>query len=222
MESIRVLIVDDHVVVRKGIQMIINTEPDITVAGEAEDGDAALSQVARLRPDIVLMDLVMPNKNGIEAVTEIKRAYPEVKVIVLTTYEDDTLINASMEAGADGYLLKNADGEALLQAIRFSYAGAMMPLDPAVAHRLFKEPPTSPATHNAGLTRREKEVLELVAQGLSNRDVAHNLSLSSGTVKLHVSHILGKLNVSSRTEAAVLATQMGLVPGNGHSKKVEL
>ena len=211
MKRTRVLIVDDHAVVRKGIQMIANTEPTIEVVGEAEDGYEAIRQVESHRPDIVLMDLVMPQPDGIKATLKIKHDFPDIKVIVLTTFEDDVKIKAAMEAGADGYLLKDANGETLLRAIREVQRGEM-PLHPHIARRLVKYAADGVHPNGTGcLTNREKDVLQFVARGLSNRAVAHALHISEGTVKIHVSNILGKLNVSSRTEAAVLATQIGLV-----------
>ena len=211
MDNIRVLIADDHAVVRQGIRMITNTEPSIQIVGEAEDGMEAVRQAKALNPDVILMDLVMPHGGGVEAITKIKPDYPHIKIIVLTTFEDGDRINAAVEAGADGYLLKDADGEALLQAIYSAQRGEM-PLHPRVARQLFsgRSKQAQPAS-GTRLTEREKQVLQLVAKGLSNKEVAQLLQLTEGTVKVHVSNILGKLNVSTRTEAAVLATQMGLV-----------
>jgi DNA-binding NarL/FixJ family response regulator len=211
MEPIRVLIVDDHIMVRVGLHMMISTEPTIKVVGEAKDGQDAIGQVKCLLPDIVLMDLVMPQGGGIEAIAEIKRSYPDIKIIVLTTFDDDIKINAAMEAGADGYLLKDADGEALLYAIEAAQQGEM-PLHPRIARRLIRGEDNVHGTNEIShLTEREKEVLRLVAQGLSNKTVAEGLNLSEGTVKIHMSHILAKLHVSSRIEAALWATQKGLV-----------
>lgn len=210
MKQIRVLIVDDHAVVRLGIQMMINTEPTIKVVGEAKDGQEAIRQVKHLRPDIVLMDLVMPQGDGVEAIAETKRDYPEVKIIVLTTFDDDLKIHAAMKAGADGYLLKDADGEALLRAIRSVQQGEM-PLHPRIARRLIRGEAKPNGTNGIGhLTEREKEILQLVAKGCSNKIVAQDLNLSEGTVKVHVSNIFAKLGVSSRLEAALWATQKGL------------
>jgi DNA-binding NarL/FixJ family response regulator len=209
--QIRVLIVDDHIVVRKGIRMIVETEPTMRIIGEAKDGQEAVRQVKGLRPDVILMDLVLPQEDGIEAIIKIRRIDPNVKIIVLTTFEDSIRINAAMEAGADGYLLKDADGEVLLQAIQAVRQGDM-PLHPRVARQLFKGMTQQvDANGNGHLTEREKEVLQLVTRGMSNKAVAQVLHLSEGTVKVHISNILGKLNVSSRTEAAVRASQMGLV-----------
>jgi DNA-binding NarL/FixJ family response regulator len=210
-KPIRVLIADDHAVVRKGIQMIVNTEPAIEMIGEAEDGQSAFRQVESLQPDVVLMDLVMPGEDGIKVITQIKHMWPDIKVIVLTTFGDEGRINAALEAGADGYLLKDADGEALLRAIKTVQQGDM-PLHPRVA-RHFVNAATQQVDTNGFdcLTEREKEVLRLVAKGLSNKAISQALDLKEGTVKIYVSNILAKLNVATRTEAAVWAIQMGLV-----------
>ncbi len=214
MEKIRVLIVDDHTVVRQGIRMIASTEPVIEIVGEAKNGQSAVKQVKCLQPDVVLMDLAMPEQNGISAITEIKRTHPEIKIIVLTVFEDSDRIKSAMESGADGYLLKDADGEALLQAIQAAHRGEM-PLNPRIARYLFGGGKGHLSPDGVGrLTAREKEVLQLVAKGWSNRDVGQALNLAEGTVKVHVSNILGKLNASSRTEAAVWAAQVGLISPN--------
>jgi DNA-binding NarL/FixJ family response regulator len=211
MNRIRVLVVDDHTVVRTGIQLLISTEPIIQVIGEAKDGGEAVRQTQILQPDIILMDLVMPQGGGIEAIAQIKRRYPKIKIIVLTTYEDKFRINAALEAGADGYLLKDADGVALLQAIQAAQQGGL-PLHPRVAYQVIKGKTKHDYMSRANyLTAREKEVLQLVARGLDNKDVAQTLNLSESTVKTHVSKILSKLNVSGRIEAAIIAVQIGLV-----------
>ena len=211
MNYTRVLIVDDHGVVRKGIQMFLATEPSIQVVGEAGDGQGAIRKATDLRPDVILMDLVMPHGDGVEAIAEIKRRIPNVKIIVLTTFKDGARINAALQAGADGYLLKDADGDALLQAIHAVQQGNA-PLDPYVARHLVSNVTQhKDADGIKNLTEREKEVLSLVAQGLSNRAVARALNLSEGTARIHVSNILGKLNALSRTEAAVRAVQLGLI-----------
>lgn len=212
MNQTRVLVVDDHAIVRKGIWMFLSTELSIQMVGEAVDGQDAVRKAKSLQPDVILMDLVMPNEDGIEAIAEIKRCMPSVKIIVLTTFGDEAKVNAAMEAGADGYLLKDADGEELLQAIHAVQEGDM-PLHPHVTRHLVKgdvarHRDTNRAEH---LTDREKDVLRLVAKGLSNKGIAQVLSLCEGTVKVHVSNILSKLDVSSRTEAAVRAIQMGLI-----------
>jgi DNA-binding NarL/FixJ family response regulator len=210
MKLTRVLIVDDHAIVRKGIQMLLDSEPAIQVVGEAQNGEEVLAQIEQLQPDVVLMDLVMPGEDGIEATALIKRHYPEVKVIVLTTFNDPLRIMAALRAGADGYLLKDADGEALLQAVQAVQKGGM-PLHPAIASYIRETLEQADMTRLYSLTEREKEVLQLVAKGLSNKEVAHKLSLTEGTVRVYVSHIFDKLNVSSRTEAAVQAAKIGLV-----------
>ncbi|MCL4295428.1 MAG: response regulator transcription factor [Anaerolineae bacterium] len=213
MERIRVLVVDDHTVVRTGIQMLVSTEPAIQIVGEAKNGREAIYLAQVLQPDIIVMDLVMPEKNGIEAIAQIKRDYPGIKILVLTTFEDEIQINAALEAGADGYQLKDANGEALLHAIRATQMGDM-PLHPRVARYLFKfkAPRESISLSRVnGLTEREREVLQLIARGLGNKEIAQILNLTTGTVKIHVSNILSKLKVSTRTEASVLAAQAGLV-----------
>lgn len=212
MKPTRLLIVDDHAVVRKGILMFLSTDPSIQIIGEAEDGHKAVSIAKSFQPDVILIDLVMPGGNGLKAITELKNCCPHIKIIVLTTFSDEIKFRAALEAGADGYLLKDADGEALLQAIQAVQRGDT-PLHPGVTGHLIKRV-TEENEHNGSnghLTEREEEVLKLVARGLSNQAVAEVLQLSKGTVKVHVSHILSKLNVTSRTQAAMLAVQMGLI-----------
>ena len=212
MTQTRLLIVDDHVVVRKGIQSVLSAEPSISVVGEAEDGEEAIRKAKSLKPDVILMDLVMPGVDGVAAIAEIKRCIPDVKIIVLTSFEDDVKIDAAMGAGADGYLLKDVGRHALAQAIRTVRQGDL-PLAPHVArHRVRTAVKSKKATGHSPLTKREEEVLRLVARGLGNRAVAEALNIGEGTVKVHMANILHKLNVSSRTEAAVLALQTGLVP----------
>jgi NarL family two-component system response regulator LiaR len=192
--------------------MIVNTEPDIQVVGEAKDGGDAANMAKRLKPDIVIMDLVVSRENGMAAISTLKKHDPDVKIIVLTTFDDEQMVLAALSAGADGYLLKDADSEALLNAIQ-AVQRDEMPLDPRIARYLFRGGIFRNGTNkkSPGLTARETEVLQLVARGWSNKAVAHELCLTEGTVKVHVSNILGKLKVSSRTEAAVLATQLGIV-----------
>lgn len=210
MKPTRVLIVDDHAVVREGMRMILGTEHTIQIVGEARDGLEAVRQAAALQPDIILMDLVMP-ADGIEAITAIKRHFSHIKIIVLTTFEDEIRINAAMRAGADGYLLKEADGEVLLKAIQMIQQGET-PLHPRVINHLVKNvAKQNGANRLVRLTEREKEVLQLMAQGMSNKTVAQALTLSEGTVKIHVKNIFNKLHISNRTEAAILAAQMGLI-----------
>jgi NarL family two-component system response regulator LiaR len=211
MKQIRVLIVDDHIVVRRGIQMFLDTDSSIQVVGEASCGQDAVRKAKSLQPDIVLMDLVLPRLNGIEVIAEIKRCLrlSNLKIIVLTTFVDEARVTAALEAGADGYLLKDADGDALLDAIHAVRRGDM-PIHSQVTRHLVGSV-TKRKDGNSHLTEREKEVLQLVAKGLSNKAIAQVLNLSNGTVKVHVSNILGKLKASSRTEAAVQALQSGLI-----------
>jgi two-component system, NarL family, response regulator LiaR len=210
-KPIRVFIADDHSVVRQGIQMLLSTEPTIEIVGEAASGEQAVELVPPLAPDVVLMDLVMPGGGGVPAITALKRHDPNIRILVLTTFEDEDNVRAALEAGADGYLLKDAGGEALLNAIRAARRGDM-PLDPHVtAHvvRAANNPP--PANASVHLSEREMQVLRYIADGLTNRQIAQHLGISPGTAKVHVSSILAKLNVTSRTEAAVRAVQLGIL-----------
>lgn len=211
MKPIRLLIADDHSIVRKGILMFLKTERSVQIIGEAESGRDAVRQARDLKPDVVLMDLVMPNGDGIEATAKLKKELPHIKIIILSTFKKEEDVRTVMAAGADGYLLKDADGEALLQAIQVVQHGDM-PLHPSVARHLVQGGAKKNGVNgNSHLTGREKEVLELVATGLSNKAIAETLNLSKGTVKIHVSNILGKLHVASRTEAAMVAMQNGLI-----------
>jgi DNA-binding NarL/FixJ family response regulator len=191
--------------------MFLETDPSIQIVGEAEDCQDAVRKATSLQPDVILMDLVMPHGDGIEAIAEIKRHNPDLKIVVLTTFGDESRVGAAMEAGANGYLLKDADGGALLQAVHAVRQGDM-PIHPRVAQYIVRNFAKHNGTNgNKSLTEREKEILQLVSQGLSNKAIAQILSLSAGTVKVHVSNILEKLGVSNRTEASVLALQMGLI-----------
>jgi len=210
MEKVRILIVDDHLVVRKGVQILLDTEPDIKIVGEAKDADNAVRLNRQLQPSVILMDLMLPGKNGLEIIAEIKRDNPGVKVIVLTSFEDEEKIQAAMSTSVDGYLLKNADGEELLQAIWAVQKGDM-PLHPRVARYLFTTQQSTSSSNGLYLTERETEIIRLVAQGLSNKEVAHKLNLTEGTVKSYVSQILTKLKVSTRTEAALWAAKKGMI-----------
>jgi len=210
---IRVLVCDDQHVVCEGLRAILSAGPEIEVVGTAQDGAEAVESVARLRPDVVLMDLRMPVQNGIQATRAIRSRHPEVRVLVLTTYDADEWVFDAIRAGASGYLLKDATRETLLAAIAGTAAGKTF-VDPAVAGRLFahvageKAPPASAAL--ATLTERERDVLRLLGRGLSNPDIATALSLSEGTVRNHVSAVLAKLDLRDRTQAAVLALRSGL------------
>lgn len=217
MKPICVLIVDDHPVVRKGLELLLEIEPGLTIVGEANDANSAIQLNKQLQPHIILMDLMLPGKNGIEAIAQIKSDNPNVKVIVLTSFEDKEMILAVMDTGIDGYLLKNAEGEALLQAIRAVQKGDM-PLDPRVTRYLLEFGQNANSPNGLHLTERERQTLELITQGLSNKDVAYQLSITEGTVKSYVRQIFGKLGVSTRTEAAMWATRSGLISGSNNQK----
>ena len=209
----RVIICDDQTIVRDGLAMLLKLEPDIDIVGTAEDGAEAVEMVAAKKPELILMDLKMPIMNGVEATRQIVAKYPEVKVLVLTTYADDEWVFDAIQAGASGYLLKDTPREELIKAVRGTAAGKTY-VDPSVAGKVLEQissRQTQPATLiTAKLTQREVEVLRLIAKGSSNADIADRLSLSDGTVRNHVSAILSKLGVSDRTQAAVIAIQHGL------------
>ena len=214
MNPIRLLIVDDHVVVRKGIQMLLDTESSVQVVGEAENSQDAIRKARSLKPDVILMDLVMPEGDGIQAIAEIKRCIGTIKIIVLTMFHDETKINAAIEAGADGYLLKDADGDELIRAIHAVQQGGM-PFDPQVVrHLVTKVAKSKDTSENSRLTKREEEVLRLVAKGMSTKAVARALCIEEGTARVHIHNILLKLGVSSRTGAAIWALQMGILPSD--------
>ncbi len=209
--SIRVLIVDDHAIVRKGIRALLSTEADIEVVGEAEDGAWAVDQAKKLQPDVVLMDLVMPQMDGIEATGRITADCPDTRVLVLTSFAADDKVFPAIKAGALGYLLKDSGPEDLVQAIQQVHRGEPS-LDPSIARKVLLElsrPPKKPLTTDP-LTEREMEILRLVAQGKSNRDMAEELVITEATARTHVSNILSKLHLASRTQAALYALREGL------------
>lgn len=205
--AIRILICDDHPVVRAGLQGMLAGQPDFVVVGEASDGVEAVAQVAALAPDVVLMDLRMPGGDGTQATTAIRAAYPATRVLVLTTYESDADIVRAVEAGAAGYLLKDAPREELFRAIRAAARGEA-PFAPAVALRLVSRLRTP---IDETLSTRELEVLNLVAQGASNRAIGKALHISEATVKSHLIHIFSKLGVDDRTAAVTAAVRRGLL-----------
>ena len=221
--TIRVLLVDDQALVRTGFRMIINTEPDLEVVGEAEDGRQAIIQTHRLQPDVVLMDIRMPEMDGVEATRQL--AGPGVphptKVIILTTFDLDEYVVEALRAGASGFLLKDASATTLVEAIRVVARGEAL-LAPTVTRRLLDRfAPRLPAvdplvTHNlATLTERELEILKLIARGLSNQEIATRLFLAETTVKTHVSNLLAKLQLRDRIQAVVLAYDTGIVRPGG-------
>jgi two-component system, NarL family, response regulator LiaR len=210
---IRVLIADDHAVVRQGLRTFLELQDEIEVVGEARDGAEALAAVERLEPDVALMDLVMPGLGGVEAIEELRRRGLPTRVIVLTSFVDDDKLFPAVRAGAAGYLLKDVEPSELVRAIRAAHAGES-PLDPAVAGRLMEEVAERRADRREELTAREREVLALITRGRPNKVIARELGVSEKTVKTHVSNILGKLGVADRTQAALYAVRAGLVRGD--------
>lgn len=210
--SIRILIADDHAVVRQGLQMFLGFEDDFEVVGEAANGKQAVELAHKYLPDVVLMDLLMPEMNGIAATEAIRQALPDTEVIALTSVLEDASVVGAIRAGAIGYLLKDTDSAELIRAIKAAAAGQVQ-LSPKAAARLMREvrAPESPES----LTERETEVLRLIAAGLSNREIAQRLVIGEKTVKTHVSSILSKLGVTSRTQAALYAARIGLANGLG-------
>jgi DNA-binding NarL/FixJ family response regulator len=211
--TIRILLADDHVLVRQGTRELLEREADLTVVAEAGDGEDAVRLACEHSPDVALMDIAMPVLNGIEATRRIKAAMPHVSVLALSAYDDDQYVFALLEAGAAGYLLKNVGADALVKAIRAVAAGEAV-LDPSIARRVasrFARPEDARAGGNPldQLTERELEVLRLAARGLKNQEIANELSLSVRTVQTHLSNIFGKMGVGSRTEAVLEALKRG-------------
>ena len=206
---IRILIADDHSVVRQGLRMFLALDPELEVIGEATNGAEALQQARNLHPDVVLMDVLMPVMDGVTATGKIRAELPDTEVIALTSVLDDGTVVGAVKAGAIGYLLKDTQADELCRAIKAAAAGQVQ-LSPQAAARLVREVrmPDVPAT---GLTERETDVLRLLAEGKANKEIAASLSIGEKTVKTHVSAILGKLGVQSRTQAALYAAQSGLV-----------
>jgi NarL family two-component system response regulator LiaR len=215
-ETIRILIADDHAIVREGLRALIATEPGMTLAGEAADGEAAVHLFEALRPDVALLDLVMPRKDGMAAIRDIKAQHPQARILVLTSFAEDEQVFPAIKAGALGYLLKDSSPQELLQAIREVYRGDSC-LDPVIARRLIQEfqRPVGQPPQTEPLSERELEVLELVAEGLSNHEIARGLVISERTVRNHVGNILAKLHLANRTQAALYAIRSGLAKANG-------
>jgi NarL family two-component system response regulator LiaR len=206
--TIRIVIADDHSVVRRGLRMFLQLDPELEVVGEAADGAEAVRLARQLQPDIILMDLLMPVMDGITATATVRRELPETEVLALTSVLEDASVVGAVRAGAIGYLLKDTQADALCRAIKAAAAGQVQ-LTPQAAARLMQvvSAPDSPEA----LTERETEVLRLVAQGLANKQIAHSLHIAEKTVKVHVSNILSKLGVQSRTQATLYAIRIGLV-----------
>ncbi len=210
-ETIRVLIADDHAVVREGLRGLITSEPGMEIVGEAADGVEAVAKARSMKPDVILLDLVMPRMGGLEAIGEITGENPEARILVLTSFSEDDKVFPAIKAGALGYLLKDSSPQELLQAIREVYRGESS-LHPTIARKLIRElsqPSELPPTEEP-LTGREVEVLRLVAQGLANQEIAEKLVISARTVRNHVSNILDKLHLANRTQAALYALREGL------------
>ena len=210
-ETMRVLVVDDHEIVREGLRTILSLEPDIELIGEARDGVEGVEKALALSPDVILIDLVMPRKDGIQAIREIKEQMPQVRILVLTSFAEDSHVFPAIEAGALGFLLKDTTSATLIQAIRIVYRDEPS-LHPTVARKLMEA-----RKHKAQsdeqiepLTRREQQILALLAKGLTNQGIADQLVLSELTVRTHVSNILAKLNLENRTQAALYALRHGM------------
>ncbi|MQA75667.1 MAG: response regulator [Solirubrobacterales bacterium] len=210
-EPIRVLVVDDHAVVREGLRTYLELQDGVAVVGEAGDGEAAIREAQALRPDVILMDLVMPRLDGAAAMRELRRLLPATRVIVLTSFADDARLLPAIRAGAAGYLLKDAEPREVVRAIRAASAGEAL-LDPSVAARVVEAIARPAAAEPAErLTPRERQVLGLIARGMPNKLIARELGIAEKTVKTHVGHVLAKLAVSDRTQAALYAVRTGLV-----------
>ncbi len=210
-ETIRILIADDHAVVREGLRALIGTEPNMEVVGEAGDGEEAVLMASSLHPDVILLDMVMPRKEGLAAIVEIKADNPEARILVLTSFGENERVFPAIKSGALGYLLKDASPPELLAAVRSVHRGESS-LHPAIARMLIRElsQPSELPLSDSPLTAREVEVLKLVARGLSNQEIAGELSVRERTVDSHVGNILDKLHLANRTQAALYALREGL------------
>ncbi len=216
-DPIRVLLVDDQKLMREGLRILLELEPDLQVVGEAEDGNSALVAYATHQPDVVLMDVRMPGMDGVEATWRLRERWPQARIIILTTFNDDEYVFEGLRAGALGYLLKDISGADLAQAIRTVDAGGAL-VEPSVAQKVLAEfarlvPPARPPHEGLPepLTEREQEILRLLTRGLSNREIGMRLSLAEGTVKNYVTQILQKLGVRDRTQAALRARELGVI-----------
>ena len=209
--AIRVLVVDDHAIVRKGLKAVLDLVPDIDLVGEAENGKQALRMDRDLKPDVILMDLMMPEMDGIACITEIRAQSPQARILVLTNFAGEDMVFPAIKAGAMGYHLKDSSPEVLVSAIRQVFRGESA-LHPLIARKVLEELHGGPERRftEDPLTQRELEVLRLVAQGRENKDIAQELVISEATVRTHVSNILGKLHLASRTQAALYALKEGL------------
>lgn len=221
-EDIRILIADDHAVVREGLRALIETEPGMELVGEAADGIEAVQKACALEPDVILLDLIMPRKDGIEAIGEIKEEDPGARILVLTSFAEDDKVFPAIKVGAQGYLLKDSSPRELLRAIRHIYRGEPS-MHPTIARKLMRElqEPADLPPAEEPLTEREVEVLQLLARGLSNQEIADELIISERTVRTHVSNILGKLHLANRTQAALYALREGLASLDPNEERPE-
>jgi NarL family two-component system response regulator LiaR len=214
-KTIKILICDDHAIVRIGLSFLIGANHDMELVGEAVDGEEAFAMAKKLKPDVIIMDLVMPRKDGVTAISEIKKNNQDARILVLTSFSDDKNVFSAIKAGASGYLLKDSSPEDLLQAINDVYQGKS-PLHPVIAQKVIQEmhQPTDLPPTDDPLSGREVEVLQNVAQGMSNQEIAGTLKIKEGTVRIHVGNILNKLQLSNRTQAALYALREGLAELN--------
>lgn len=216
-DRIRILLVDDQRLMREGLRILLELEPDLVIAGEATNGQEAVDTFAEIEPDVVLMDVRMPGMDGVEATWRLRERWPSARVIILTTFDDDEYVFEGLRAGARGYLLKDVSGHDLAQAVRTVAAGGAL-IEPSVARKVVAEfarmaPPSRQPDDGLAepLSEREREILRLVAQGLTNREIADRLSLAQGTVKNYVTIILQKLGARDRTQAALRARELGML-----------
>jgi NarL family two-component system response regulator LiaR len=214
-KNIRILIVDDHPIVRGGLRTMINSEPGMQVVGEAVDGDQAVSSAFELQPDVILMDIVMPHKDGIAATSDIIKGSPKTRILILSSFDDEYRVLLCIKAGAAGYLLKESTPEELIQAIREVHAGRKS-LPAPIVDRLMQalSHDSSTASDQDELTERENEVIRCVAKGASNKEIAEKLNISERTVIKHISNIMNKLNLTNRTQIALYAVRMGMANAN--------
>ena len=208
-ELIRILIADDHTMVRKGIRTLLLTEPGLEVVGEAADGVEAAALYRTLLPDVLLLDLQMPRWNGLEVIVDLKRDFPDVRILVLTSSSDEEAVYTAVQSGAMGYLVKDSTPEELVEAIYAVHNGRPF-LQPSVAFKFMEAMKRTSATLEEPLTEREHDILRHVARGLSNQEIADTLTISERTVRTHISHVLDKLDLENRTQAALYALRHGL------------
>lgn len=213
MNKRKILLVDDHLIVREGLKLIFETEEDYEVIGEAEDGEKALVLIEQLKPDVILMDLSMPKMNGIEAIKDLNKKNNSIPVIILTTYDDDNLIKEGLSLGAKGYLFKDTTRERLIRTVESAIRGELL-LQPEVSKNIFnskKEPPKLNNSFNINISERELFVLQAIARGCTSKEIAFDMDISERTVKAHLTNIYGKLKVNSRSEAVRVSIEQGII-----------